>query len=241
MKKASTILVFTTALILSGGCISTKTISGQMDGYNYVDLGLPSGTLWATCNVGASTPTEYGYYFAWGETEPKIEYSWKSYKFGYVDMTDSVYKVTKYCIESASGHVDNKAVLDLEDDAATVNWGKAWRMPTNAEVKELVAACDWKWVKDYKRSGIAGGLGTSKKNGNTIFFPAAGWIYDTTNIMINFSGSYWATAIADTSSLYGSTYGYDQYSLEPRFGEKKVLLVTLDRPVGQSVRAVTRK
>lgn len=236
MKKTY-ILIFI-AFIL-GSCISTKTISGHLDGYNYVDLGLPSGTLWATCNVGASTPTEYGYYFAWGETEPKREYNWNSYKFGYTDMTDSVYKVTKYCIDSASGHVDNKAVLDLEDDAANVNLGKAWRMPTNAEVRELVAACDWKWVNDYRRSGIAGGLGKSKKNGNTIFFPAAGWC-DSTIIKreANIFGDYWTASIDDTSSYFGGSFCYDEYNISR---DRMVIFTTLDRPLGQSVRAVTKR
>ena len=96
------------------------------DEHEWVDLGLTSGTLWATCNVGATAPEDYGDYFAWGETEPKEDYSWSTYKW-----CNGSYKTqTKYCTNSKYGTVDDKTELEPEDDAAFVNWGSTWRMPT---------------------------------------------------------------------------------------------------------------
>ena len=112
-----------------------------------VDLGLPSGIRWASCNVGATTPEGYGYYFAWGETESKDYYGWTTYKY-----TNGGYgKMTKYCNDAShgdNGFTDMKTVLEPEDDAAAANWGNAWRMPTDAEWKELLEQCTWKWIKD---------------------------------------------------------------------------------------------
>ena len=138
--------------------------SGKTDSHEYVDLGLTSGTLWATCNVGASSPYEAGSYFAWGETSPKQDYSLNSYKW-YNSVTG---KYTKYCTNSSYGDVDNKTELDLADDAAYVNWGAKWRMPSRAQFDELRAECDWQW-------NGSGYLVTSKKNNKTLILPAAGY------------------------------------------------------------------
>lgn len=97
------------------------------DEHEYIDLGLPSGTLWATMNIGASSPEDYGDYFAWGETAPKDVYDWSTYKW----CNGSSNTLTKYCFNSSygnNGFVDNLTELDPEDDAATVNWGQDWRM-----------------------------------------------------------------------------------------------------------------
>ena len=100
--------------------------TGYADGYEYVDMGL--SVKWATCNVGAKHPYEYGDYFSWGETAPKNDYSWATYKF----TSDGGSTFIKY-----SG--GEKLVLDAEDDAAAANWGGEWRMPTLAEIKELLS------------------------------------------------------------------------------------------------------
>ena len=116
------------------------TVTQPIDNHEWVDLGLPSGTLWATCNVGANTPEEYGDYFAWGETEPKDYYGWNTYKW----CNGSRYTLTKYCTDSSYGYngfVDNKAELDPEDDAAYVNWGSSWRIPTTEQQCELYENC----------------------------------------------------------------------------------------------------
>ena len=141
------------------------------DEHEWVDLGLPSGTLWATCNVGANTPEEYGDYFAWGETTPKDTCEWRTYKW--CNGTDST--LTKYCNNSDYGYngfVDNKMELDPEDDAAYVNWGPSWRMPTKEQVEELMANCTWEWTL---LNGKWGHLGTGP-NGNTLFLRDTGYL-----------------------------------------------------------------
>ena len=139
-----------------------------------VDLGLPSGIRWASCNVGATTPEGYGYYFAWGETESKKNYSWETYKYANVGEFYH-HKFTKYCTDASSGDngfIDNKTVLEPEDDAATANWGDVWRMPTDAEWTELREQCTWTWTA---QNGVNGYQVASKTNGNSIFLPAAGF------------------------------------------------------------------
>ncbi|MBQ7388798.1 MAG: hypothetical protein IJW01_05480 [Paludibacteraceae bacterium] len=108
---------------------------GIGNGYVWIDLGL--SVKWATCNVGATSPEKYGNYYAWGETEPKTTYTWATYKW----CNGSYDTQTKYCTDSSRGTVDNKTVLELADDAANVNWGGAWRMPTDAECQELIDNC----------------------------------------------------------------------------------------------------
>ena len=105
-----------------------------MNGHEFVDLGLPSGTLWATCNIGADTPEDYGDYFAWGETEPKEIYDWKSYKYG--RFLNERYELNKYCTDSVyglDGFVDNLTILEPVDDVVRIYWGADWRMPTIEE------------------------------------------------------------------------------------------------------------
>ena len=96
-----------------------NNVSGLNNGREYVDLGLPSGTMWATCNIGANYPEDYGDYYAWGETETKSNYDWSTYKW----CKGSEDTLTKYCTDNDYGTVDNKTVLDPEDDAAHVKWG----------------------------------------------------------------------------------------------------------------------
>lgn len=107
--------------------------TGQENGYTWVNLGLPSGLKWASCNVGAEKPEDYGNRYAWGEVLPKEDYSWETYKYanGAFDKL-----LTKYCNNASygdNGFTDNKTTLEPEDDAAHVNWGGSWRMPTDAE------------------------------------------------------------------------------------------------------------
>ena len=171
----------------------------KINGHEYVDLGLPSGLKWATCNVGATKPEGYGGYYAWGETEEKDDYEWSAYKW----CNGSEYTMTKYCTDSNYGTVDNKTVLDLEDDVAHVKWGGSWRMPTAEELLELINNCAWMWTT---LNGVNGCRLTSKINGNTIFFPAAGDFYLGTEIYnVGFHGGYWTSTIRDelNSSAYG--------------------------------------
>ncbi len=132
----------------------------------YVDLGLPSGLLWAVTNVGAKKAEDYGDYFAWGETTPKSEYSWATYKYS----NGSEKSLTKYCTDASYGDVDNIEKLEEEDDAATVNWGKPWRTPTLEETQELITYCTWLYTK---QNGVSG-YNVTGSNGNSIFLPTTG-------------------------------------------------------------------
>ena len=172
------------------------------DTHEYVDLGLPSGTLWATCNVGANSPEEYGDYFAWGETEPKNYFDWSTYKW----CNGSDTTLTKYCSISSSGYngfVDNKTELDPEDDAAYVNWGGNWRMPTYDQFNELKSECTWTWTT---QNGVNGRQVTGP-NGNSLFLPAAGygddgWLFDA-----RLRGDYWSRTLgSSTPSSANSVY-----------------------------------
>ena len=178
--------------------------TGTANGHEWVDLGLPSGLKWATCNVGATKPEEYGDYFAWGETEPKTTYDWSTYKYG-----SDYDELTKYCNKASYGKdsfTDDKTVLDPEDDAARANWGGQWRMPTDGEWGELLDECTWEWKNGYKGT-TAGYLVTSKINGNSIFLPAAGYRFDDDLYFAGYYGSYWSSSLY-TGDPYYAWYVY---------------------------------
>lgn len=173
----------------------------QLEGV--VDLGLPSGLLWATCNLGAETETETGLYFAWGETEgyatlkPGDGFTWSTYKL--CEGTQNT--LTKYCRSASFGAVDNKTILDLEDDAAVVTTGGNYRMPSKEEFQELIDytvsgnSDSLGWVTNYKGSGVNGTLRKSKVNENTIFFPAVGSASITSITDKNSYAIYWCTSL----------------------------------------------
>ena len=167
----------------------TLTVTGNSEltaifDYAAVDLGLPSGLKWATCNVGATKPEEYGNYYAWGETATKETYDWSNY----FDTSDGGSTFTKYT-------TDGKTVLDLEDDAARANWGGAWRMPTDAEWTELRENCEWTLTSDYNGTGVAGRIVTSNINGNSIFLPAAGYRSLGDLYFAGDYGCYWSSSL----------------------------------------------
>ena len=161
-----------------------------------VDLGLPSGTLWADRNIGADSPEGYGDYFAWGETRPKSTYSWSTYKY----CKGSYNTLTKYCTDSSCGTVDNKTVLEPSDDAATANWGSNWRMPTHAEQEELIEKCTWTWTT---RNGV-NGYKVTGPNGNSIFLPAAGFRYDSSVSGAGSRANYWSASHYDSGTYVAS-------------------------------------
>ena len=166
----------------------TTNTTGTENGHEWVDLGLPSGTKWATCNVGASKPEEYGNYYAWGETTTKSTYNWSTYKW----CNGSKTTLTKYNTSSSYGTVDNRTVLELADDAARANWGGAWRMPTDAEWTELRENCTWTWIT---KNGVNGYEVKSNINGNSIFLLAAGYRdYDDLD-GVGDGGSYWSSSL----------------------------------------------
>ena len=201
------------------------TVSGNVGIYTYVDLGLPSGTMWATYNVGATKPTEYGDYFAWGEIKPKKKYYLSTYKWY------SSSSITKYCTDSDYGTVDKKKVLEADDDAATANWGSAWRMPTAEEQDELIKGCSWKWVKYFNGSGVSGRLGTSKANGATIFLPAAGYHYDNGLTYPGYDGEYWSSSLSKDDPGRANIL---------KVTDSDIYRFNYSRYYGRSVRAVLR-
>ena len=171
--------------------VANFTYNGVVGDHAYVDLGLPSGLLWATCNVGADNPEDYGDYFAWGETETKYTYKWSTYHY----CLGSSSTLTKYCSNSSYGYngfTDNLTTLLPEDDAATANWGNGWRMPTNEEFQELIDNTTVTWTT---RNGVNGCLFTAS-NGNSLFMPAAGYRSSNSLYETGSDGRYW------TSSLY---------------------------------------
>ena len=181
--------------------VDSVTFNKMMhNGHEYVDLGLPSGTLWATCNVGATKPEEYGDYFAWGETQPKETYNWSTYKW----CRGSSDTQTKYCTDSYYGTVDNKTTLDLSDDAARANWGGSWRMPTTEEQQELINNCTWTWTT---QNGVNGYKVTSKSNGNSIFLPAAGCRDDSSLNDAGSYGDYWSLRSSSTTASNFLNFG----------------------------------
>ena len=190
---------------------TTKYGEGIENGHIYVDLGL--SVKWATMNVGASSPEDYGDYFAWGETSTKSTYSWSTYKY----CNGSETTLTKYNTQSSYGIVDNKTQLDLTDDAARANWGGAWRMPTDAEQTELRNNCTW---TSTRQNGVKGYKVTSKSNGNSIFLPAAGFRNDSSLYYAGSICKYWSSSLGtdrpDGASCVDS-YSGDVYSNSSRY------------------------
>ena len=209
------VFAVTTALFSCGGADMDENPEPYYDpsnGHEFVDLGL--SVKWATCNVGADNPWDYGNYFAWGETAPKSDYSWATYKW----CNGSETTLTKYNLNSDYGIVYNKTTLESADDAAAVNWGGKWRMPTYDDFAELRDNCYWEWTTSYKGSGVSGCIvykakadadkGISKYligntttsatyslSDNHIFLPTSGYRDDTGLKEACSYGQYWSSAL----------------------------------------------
>ena len=174
---------------------TTTNDNNVVAGHEFVDLGL--SVKWATCNVGAEKPEDYGDYFAWGETSPKSEYEWENLKYRTEGNDCDNVKFSKYVASSQYGPVDNRTTLELSDDAARANWGGSWRMPTNAEFQELIDKCNWTWTTVNGKNGYKV---VSKSNGNSIFLPAAGWRNDASLYGAGNSGDYWYSSLGGSTS-----------------------------------------
>ncbi|OWP33158.1 hypothetical protein CBG55_02870 [Prevotella intermedia] len=183
----------------------------------YVDLGL--SVKWGTCNIGAKNPEDFGNFYQWGDVVTKESYDWDTYKYG-TDRTN----LEKYNVK------DGKTVLDPEDDAAIVNLGEGWRMPTPAEIKELVDNCTWEWttvnnVKGYK---------VTAKNGNSIFLPAAGMMFTKNPYYGGQYGYYLSNTLREGEESYvkmyaqGFSFQSDKYQTDDRIARNYGITV---RPV----------
>ena len=200
--------------------VETVYEANQMiNGHEYVDLGLPSGLKWATCNVGANAPHEYGGYYVWGEVETKREYTVENCK-------------TIDCIEVRKGFFKKRIETEYIDkrenfkDTARVNWGGSWRMPTEAEIQELVNNCTWTWTT---QNGV-NGMRVTGPNGNSIFLPAAGNCCGSSRYYVGEEGLYWSST-SDESNTY---YAYFLYFYS---GNHRVILSGRRR--GNMVRPVS--
>lgn len=209
--KALAAIMLMTAVTFAMGCKKDKADGdGTVNGHTYVDLGLPSGTLWAACNVGAENPEDYGDYFAWGETQPKDYYNWSTYQ--YCNGGEGWNTLTKYCNYSSCGYngfTDDLTTLLPEDDAATANWGEGWRMPTQAEFQELLDNTTVTWTT---QNGVNGRLFTSS-NGNSLFLPAAGCRWDGELGGLGSYGYYWSSSLYPDSphDAWGFYFRSDYY------------------------------
>ena len=202
-----------------GHTIRPVRVKEKTEEHEFVDLDLPSGTLWATCNVGAENPEDFGDYFAWGETQPKEDYSWGTY----FDTEDGGDTFKKY-------DVGMTAVLP-EDDAATVNWGTEWQMPSYSQIEELINSnyTTSKWTTE---NGVNGWKITSKSNGNSIFLPAAGFFNDTNHNGAGNYGHYWSRSLyANSSGIACGLYFYSS----------NIVMGSYNRCYGQTVRPVRKK
>ena len=210
--KYAVILLLGLSMTFMASCTKDPNNGGNGggNGHAYVDLGLPSGTLWATCNVGANTPEGYGDYFAWGETTPKSVYNWDTYRYsngGYEDEDYDYYPyLTKYCNNSDYGYngfTDNLTILLPEDDAATANWGEGWRTPSPEQYYELSQNTRKAWTT---QNGVNGLLFTAN-NGQTLFFPAAG----TASSSVGTSGRYWLNSLQNPRDAWRFEFYLDDY------------------------------
>lgn len=183
----------------------------SVNGHKFVNLGLPSGLLWAQSNIGAAFSSDDGDYYAWGETETKTDYSWNTYKWGSDDNNLSKYNWS----------LDRKSTLDSDDDVATVKWGDGCRLPSYDDFEELQRKCDWTWEDDY--NGAKGYLVTGP-NGNTIFLPISG--YYKNDVLTNYGkcAYYWSKSVGYNGSSYALNFAngylrtYDTTSLDRCYG-----------------------
>ena len=189
--------------LLINGYLTGEKVYGNgsniESGHRFVDLGL--SVMWAETNIGADTHDDYGDFFAWGETEPKTQYTWKSYKL----CEGNSGTLTKYNNNAHNGTVDNKTVLDPEDDAAHVNWGGSWRMPTSKEVDELIKQCTWLGLSP-------GGFIVKGPNGCSIFLPATrSYDSETLGRIDSYDGKYWTNSLGgfESSMAWYMTFSYN--------------------------------
>lgn len=196
---------------------AVKKTSGTISGHDWVDLGLPSGLKWATYNIGAYSPEDYGEYFAWGETNSKEVY----------DSNNCRTNMSEYYLNS-TGIINNRGVLKSSYDVAHERWGGSWRIPTKSEFQELIDKCNWIWSSNNGKMGylIVG------PNNNSIFLPLAGQRYCSSLIKIEEDGYYWSSTVYSTEKEAGA------WNL--RFSNNIHCLQWSNRLFGYSIRPVSK-
>ena len=219
MKKTKLLAAVCCTAMLFAACEKNDevsvTVSGSIDGHNYVDLGL--SVKWATMNVGATALEEYGNNYAWGETTTKDAYNWSNYKYAKGNYST----LTKYCNDTTYGYLqedgkrftDELITIETADDAATANWGGKWRMPTVDEWNELISICTLTW------STLNGKVGYEVKaaNGNSIFIPVS----DASNADGKIYGYYWSSSLYTNNPSYAQ-YVYFHYYTKTVYDENKM-------------------
>lgn len=191
-------------------------LTGEINGHQWIDLGLPSGVKWAACNVGATSAEEYGNYFSWGEKEPKDNYS---------SINSLTYKVSLRNLKKA-GIIDDSLTLTKEHDAANAQWGGTWRLPTDEEFGELISKCNWSFAT---LNGVNGYL-VIGPNEQSIFLPASAYQNGTTIENDGDFGDYWSSTLIEESNSVACSLGYSSKS----FGRRRYA-----RYVGRTVRPVS--
>jgi len=254
------LLLLAASLLLTTSCSSTSKVatsntktskSASLEGHKYVDLGLPSKTVWATCNVGAKKAEEYGNFYAWGETQPKNEYSWKTYTLPYekspanrpVQGDNGFKDRLMFCRLTGPYALDTETKTLLpEDDAATINWGQKWTTPTQEQWSELCDTTLCRWTQQKK-----GFLVTSKKNGKSIFLPACGMYFEkeapktflNEGDSVRYDGLYWSGTLSGRNQA-----GYEVSCLRFNTGYQRMKLPRMSSAselyVGMSVRPVAK-
>lgn len=190
---------------VEGGFSSSVSVTAVINGHEYVDLGLLSGLKWATCNMGATSPSDYGNYYAWGETATKPSYT---------EGNSLTYDIT---LDDISGN--------SQYDAARATWGGTWRLPTKSECEELIKNCTWTFIAEGNQIGYR----VTGPNGNSIFLPTAGYRYEALLNNVGLYGEYWSSTPYDAQSAYvlGFNRSYKGVFWYPRRGGRTV------RPVSE--------
>ena len=234
--------MFAIAVVMMMGVAFTACLSNEEpkpgSDAEYVDLGLPSGTKWGACNLGATKPEEYGDYYAWGETEGKTSFSWGNYTWMQKGKANWKY-ITKYTFDDGKTQCiwydddkkfigDGKTTLEPKDDAATAKLGSRWRMPTPDDFRELIDKCNWEWaelngVKGYKVTGT---------NGNFIFLPAAGHNDGSKVEGKEDGGFFWSNSLSSDDSSHADNLKFSS--------TKAPTIIHKGREIGISVRAVRK-
>ena len=218
--KEGSATISASAGVATATCVVTIV---KKENTNAVDLGL--SVKWASCNIGASKPEEYGCYYAWGEIETKIIYNWSTYKW--CDQRSD--RLTKYNTSQSRGFViDDKVELDESDDVAHIKLGGEWRIPTEKELKELKDNCIWTWTT---RNGVYGYNVASKTNSNSIFLPASGGKDQDELYHAGQAGSYWSSSLNPDQPMWAWKLGISSLSFD--VGKAG------DRCLGYTIRPVT--